>query len=206
MLPDLTRTTDKDLALYSEKLLCVVRIFVPQKQKYTSVLGVALASDYHARRIANGTLEIIVAYKRESILQAQAFFESIRVHGWFKAVVFANGRMIQNKHALNNWLACYLTASQLPNPKAHCHVEVDNPFPKAVDSLTISLDDLGVSGDENETWLLPCAQLQGFLEASRKAAGSPQDRLLAVAQDRTCNLCPLFDAEPFSKIGAKFWR
>ena len=108
---------------------------------------------------------------------------------WKASQYFCGGRLIQSRYQVKDILRCYLAASSLPDPHAHCWVVPDDP------GLALEMK---IHGPRPPAPVFPCRHLAEHFRHQPSHPSPLPELIHAAAVDRGCDWCPLFPAPPGS--------
>lgn len=190
-------SSDSLIARETASLFCAIRFDANRKKNFEAVLRMCRRASVFIED--DGMYLVAFQKTKEDTRLVSVITSELHSASW-RYTLFANGRVQKNKWAFLNTLDCMVVASKCKDPRAHCHMIIDDPFGETLRAakLKISLDK---SEDaDSEQWVLPCQQLDGFVKFDRRLKADPAAQLDAAAVKRNVHTCPFFDPTEFKRL------
>jgi hypothetical protein len=192
-----------DPFVLSSECLLVVAFAKSNSKNYAFAMTIAEGAAGFTTALFGGAPMHVAAFARSQADVGRALALLSYVGGWKGTLVFAQGRLVQNRYQVVQVLNCFHAACACTDPQAHCACVMDDPFierPTSMGlSMTITLVTNPVPQKEVllDRYVFPCNLLKRQFRFEMGHPSSPQNQIEAAAIARGTTICPYFDASGF---------
>lgn len=192
------RTGSVDLVRDSLDHAVAVSFPKSRSAAYAAALNIAQQADKYSDTEVNGTLFHLAAFGRNQEQVARALSLCRYLSGLKSVQYYAGGKLIIERHRIDDVLSCLMEANACNDHRAHCNQVISDPF-RLTDKIGVSfeLDDM----KPVTSYLLPCMYLTKFgaVTLHKNHPATPEDQIQALAVKRGCEWCPNFKYGDFKK-------
>ncbi len=198
-----------DPFLVSADCLLVVAFPKSSSKNYAFALSLAGgAQHYQVVEFAGKPMHVAAFAKTQADAgRAVALLDYVR--SWKGALVFAQGKLVQNSYQAAQVINCFLDACACSDWRAHCGTVIDDPFSETPEDLNLTfcirlVEEPPVKQEvEIDQYFFPCKFLHNRFRFQRGHPSTPRDQIQAVGVQTGCAICPAFDPDSFRKTGVR---
>lgn len=199
-----------DLVKDSLTHLLTVSFGKSSSPSYPLAVNVAQGADKYDEILLGKNPVHFVAFAKNRDGAARAMALLHYISDWKSTQIYGGGKVLQNYYRVSEVLRCYLEAVACDDWKAHCYSVIDDPFYERKErsnsgfTIFFSTDSTTQKEEWIDEYIFPCTLLQpNFHHRTSRHPSDPIHQIQAEGIGIGCDLCPLFDAGGYSKVGQR---